>query len=158
MDGRASGPEPLNELFEFTVNLFKRSAGRRLNSLECHDLVCATAAAVVVGGVRRSATISLSNLSDDRMRNAKTGQWWINNGQRALANNSVAYTEKPEIEIFLREWLTLIESKSGERGIFNRISAQKKAAENGRRKSALVLLTNPCRRDSSTQPGLLQSF
>lgn len=138
------GPEPLNDLFEFFVKVFKKAAGRKLNSLECHDLACAIASAVVVGGVRRSATISLSNLSDERMRNAKTGQWWIDQGQRALANNSVAYTEKPEIEIFLKEWLSLIESKSGERGIFNRVAAQKKAMENGRRKADQVMLTNPC--------------
>lgn len=142
--GRASGPEPLDDLFHFTVATFRKAAGRRLNSLECHDIVCSIGNAVVVGGVRRSATISLSNLSDDRMRNAKTGQWWITAPQRSIANNSVAYTEKPDIEIFLKEWLTLIESKCGERGIFNRVSAQKKAALNGRRKADQVLLTNPC--------------
>jgi ribonucleoside-diphosphate reductase alpha chain len=143
--GRASGPEPLNQLFKFCVEIFKRAAGRRLNSIECHDIVCKIADIVIVGGVRRSALISLSNLSDDRMRNAKTGQWWVGSPQRALANNSSAYTEKPEIEIFLKEWLTLIESKSGERGIFNRVSATKKAASTGRRKTeGIALGTNPC--------------
>lgn len=143
--GRASGPEPLNDLFHFTVNLFKKAAGRRLNSLECHDLMCETANVAVVGGVRRASLISLSNLSDDRMRNAKNGQWWDISPQRRLANNSVCYTEKPEIEIFLREWLTLIESKSGERGIFNRVSAQKKANQTGKRDGSLIQGTNPCR-------------
>ena len=143
--GRASGPEPLNQLFQFCVDIFKKAAGRKLNSVECHDIVCKIADIVVVGGVRRSALISLSNLSDDRMRNAKTGQWWIGNPQRALANNSAAYTEKPEIEIFLKEWLSLIESKCGERGIFNRVSATKKAAATGRRMvDGVQLGTNPC--------------
>lgn len=142
--GRASGPEPLNDLFEFIIPIFRNAAGRKLNSLECHDIVCKIASIVVVGGVRRSATISLSNLSDDRMRNAKTGEWWTDNDQRKLANNSAAYTEKPEIEIFLKEWLSLIESKSGERGIFNRVAAKKKAEESGRRDPKFVLLTNPC--------------
>lgn len=143
--GRASGPDPLNHLFQFCVDIFKRAAGRKLNSLECHDIVCKIADIVIVGGVRRSALISLSNLSDDRMRNAKNGQWWISSPQRALANNSAAYTEKPEIEIFLKEWLTLIESKSGERGIFNRVSANKKIASTGRRKvDGYQFGTNPC--------------
>jgi ribonucleoside-diphosphate reductase alpha chain len=143
--GRASGPEPLNHLFQFCVDVFRKAAGRKLNSLECHDIVCKIADIVIVGGVRRSALISLSNLSDDRMRNAKNGQWWISSPQRALANNSVAYTEKPEIEIFLKEWLTLIESKSGERGIFNRVSAIKKIASTGRRKvDGYQFGTNPC--------------
>lgn len=143
--GRASGPEPLNQLFKFCVEVFKRAAGRRLNSIECHDMVCKIADIVIVGGVRRSALISLSNLSDERMRNAKTGQWWIGNPQRALANISSAYTEKPDIEIFLKEWLSLIESKSGERGIFNRVSATKKAASTGRRKTEGISFgTNPC--------------
>jgi ribonucleoside-diphosphate reductase alpha chain len=143
--GRASGPEPLNHLFQFCVDVFRRAAGRKLNSLECHDIVCKIADIVIVGGVRRSALISLSNLSDDRMRNAKNGQWWISSPQRALANNSAAYTEKPEIEIFLKEWLTLIESKSGERGIFNRVSAIKKIASTGRRKiDGYQFGTNPC--------------
>lgn len=143
--GRASGPAPLNDLFNFCVDIFKKAAGRRLNSTECHDIVCKIADSVIVGGVRRSALISLSNLSDNRMRNAKNGQWWIENPQRALSNNSVAYTEKPEIEIFIREWLTLIESKSGERGIFNRVSATKKASSTGRRKvEGYQLGTNPC--------------
>lgn len=142
--GRASGPQPLVDLFEFTVAMFKRAAGRKLNSVECHDLVCKIADIVVVGGVRRSALISLSNLSDDRMRVAKSGQWWVDNGQRALANNSAAYTEKPDIEIFLDEWTALIKSKSGERGIFNRVAAKKKAAEYGRRDPGHDFGTNPC--------------
>jgi ribonucleoside-triphosphate reductase len=143
--GRSSGPAPLNALFEFTVQLFKRSCGRKLNSLEVHDLVCKIADIVVVGGVRRSALISLSNLSDDRMRSAKSGQWWVDNGQRALANNSAAYTEKPEIGIFMKEWVSLYESKSGERGIFNRVAAKRKAEESGRREiEGVDFGTNPC--------------
>jgi ribonucleoside-triphosphate reductase len=112
--GRSSGPDPLNDLFKFAVNIFKGAAGRKLTSLECHDLVCKIAEIVVVGGVRRSALISLSNLSDDRMRMAKSGNWWEHHVQRALSNNSAAYTEKPDIGIFMKEWLALYESKSGE--------------------------------------------
>jgi ribonucleoside-triphosphate reductase (thioredoxin) len=118
--GRSSGPEPFEDLIQFTINLFKSAAGRKLNSIECHDLVCKIADVIVVGGVRRSALISLSNLSDDRMRNAKSGKWWENNNQRNLANISTSYTEKPDIGIFMEEWLSLYNSKSGERGIFNR--------------------------------------
>lgn len=132
--GRASGPAPLEDLFRFTVAMFKGAQGRKLSSIECHDLMCKIGEVVVVGGVRRSAMISLSNLSDDRMRHAKSGNWWENQGQRALANNSVAYTEKPDMETFMREWLSLVESKSGERGIFNRQASKKQAAKNGRRK------------------------
>jgi ribonucleoside-diphosphate reductase alpha chain len=143
--GRASGPKPLEDLFAFTVHSFKRAAGRKLNSLECHDLVCKVADIVIVGGVRRSALISLSNLTDDRMRNAKNGAWWEDNVQRALANNSVSYTEKPDVGIFLKEWNTLYESKSGERGIFNRVAATKKASSNGRRDvDGYDYGTNPC--------------
>ncbi len=143
--GRASGPEPLDRCFRFTVSLFKNAAGRKLTSLECHDLMCMVADCVVSGGVRRSAMISLSNLSDDRMRGAKTGEWQKKSKQRALANNSVAYTDKPEVEIFMREWLTLVESKAGERGVFNREAAQKQAARNGRRKYKNINFgTNPC--------------
>jgi ribonucleoside-diphosphate reductase alpha chain len=143
--GRASGPKPLEDLFAFTVHTFKRAAGRKLNSLECHDLVCKVADIVIVGGVRRSALISLYNLTDDRMRNAKNGAWWEDNVQRALANNSVAYTEKPDVGIFLKEWGTLYESKSGERGLFNRVAATKKAASNGRRDvDGYDYGTNPC--------------
>ena len=115
--GRASGPEPLERLFEFCVTTFQNASGRKLSSIECHDIVCKIAEIVVVGGVRRSALISLSNLSDDRMRHAKSGQWWNDNGQRALANNSACYTEKPDMGIFMDEWKSLYESKSGERGI-----------------------------------------
>jgi ribonucleoside-triphosphate reductase len=122
--GRASGPEPLVELFRFIIAVFKGAIGRKLTSLECHDILCKIGEVVVVGGVRRSAMISLSNLSDDRMRHAKTGQWWIDNGQRALSNNSAVYTEKPDAETFLREWTSLVESKSGERGIFSRYASQ----------------------------------
>jgi len=142
--GRASGPDPLNDLFKFVVAKFKGAAGRKLNSIECHDIMCKIGEVVVVGGVRRSAMISLSNLSDDRMRHAKSGQWWENEGQRALANNSVAYTEKPDMETFLREWTALVESKSGERGIFSREAADKHVARNGRRKTGQEWGTNPC--------------
>ena len=126
--GRASGPEPLEALFNFSVNIFKNASGRKLSSVECHDIVCKIAEIVVVGGVRRSALISLSNVSDDRMRAAKSGQWWTTEPQRALANNSACYTEKPDIGVFMDEWKSLYESKSGERGIFNRESAVKMAA------------------------------
>jgi len=142
--GRASGPQPLVDLFDFTILKFKGARGRKLSSLECHDIVCKTGEVVVVGGVRRSALISLSNLSDQRIRGAKMGEWWNENPQRALANNSVAYTEKPDPGIFMKEWLSLYESKSGERGMFNRASAQAKAAENGRRNSDWDFGTNPC--------------
>jgi len=142
--GRASGPAPLVDLFNFAVATFKKAQGRKLTSLECHDLMCKIGQIVVVGGVRRSAMISLSNLSDDRMRHAKSGNWWDNEGQRALANNSVAYTEKPDIELFMKEWLALIESKSGERGIFNRVASKTQAAKNGRRDPEWEFGTNPC--------------
>ena len=143
--GRASGPKPLEDLFAFTVHTFKKAAGRKLNSLECHDLVCKVADIVIVGGVRRSALISLSNLTDDRMRNAKNGEWWRTDVQRSLANNSVAYTEKPDVGIFLKEWGTLYDSKSGERGLFNRVAATKKASSNGRRDvEGFDYGTNPC--------------
>lgn len=143
--GRSSGPEPLRRLFIFTTKIFQNAAGRRLNSVECHDLMCMIADCVVSGGVRRSAMISLSNLSDERMRNAKNGQWWQTDPQRGRSNNSVAYTEKPDVEIFLKEFLTLIESKSGERGIFNREGAKKHTAKNGRREwKDIDFGTNPC--------------
>ncbi len=142
--GRASGPGPLEDLFKFTISIFNNAQGRRLSSLECHDIMCKIGEVVVVGGVRRSAMISLSNLSDDRMRHAKSGQWWEKNPQRALSNNSVAYTEKPDMETFMREWLALIESKSGERGIFSRPASQKQAAKNGRRNPDFEFGTNPC--------------
>jgi ribonucleoside-diphosphate reductase alpha chain len=142
--GRASGPAPLEELFKFVIEKFKNAKGRKLNSIECHDIMCKIGEVVVVGGVRRSAMISLSNLSDDRMRYAKSGNWWEGNGQRALANNSVAYTEKPDAETFMREWLALIESKSGERGIFSRPASKRQAAKNGRRNPNFEFGTNPC--------------
>ena len=142
--GRASGPAPLVELFNFAVSTFKAAQGRKLSSMECHDLMCFIGQIVVVGGVRRSAMISLSNLSDDRMRHAKSGQWWETAGHRALANNSVAYTEKPDMETFMREWLSLVESKSGERGIFNREASKKQAAKFGRRDPNYEFGTNPC--------------
>ena len=143
--GRASGPEPLENLFNFTVTTFQNAYGRKLSSLEAHDIVCKIAEIVVVGGVRRSALISLSNLSDDRMRDAKSGQWWNDNGQRALANNSACYTEKPDMGIFMNEWKALYDSKSGERGIFNRESAVKMAEKNGRRNTKdYDFGTNPC--------------
>ena len=143
--GRASGPEPLESLFNFTVTIFQNAAGRKLTSLEAHDVVCKIAEVVVVGGVRRSALISLSNLSDDRMRHAKSGQWWNENAQRALANNSAAYSEKPDMGIFMDEWKALYDSKSGERGIFNRESAVWMASKNGRRNTEdYEFGTNPC--------------
>jgi ribonucleoside-triphosphate reductase (thioredoxin) len=142
--GRASGPEPLVDLFKFTVDIFKKAAGRKLSSLECHDICCKIAQIVVVGGVRRSALISLSNLTDDRLRRAKHGQWWIDAPHRGLANNSACYTEKPDFEAFLNEWVSLYESRSGERGIFSRVASQKQAAKNGRRDSEWDFGTNPC--------------
>ena len=142
--GRASGPEPLLDLFRFTVSIFRASAGRRLSSLECHDLCCKIAQVVVVGGVRRSALIGLSNLTDDRIRRAKSGEWYIDNPQRGLANNSVCYTEKPDFEAFVNEWQSLYESKSGERGMFSRVASQKQAAKNGRRDATFDFGTNPC--------------
>ena len=142
--GRASGPAPLVDLFNFTVKMFREAEGRKLSSIECHDLMCKIGEIVVVGGVRRSAMISLSNLSDDRMRHAKSGNWWDNEPQRALANNSVAYTEKPDSLSFMREWMALVESGSGERGIFNREASKRQAAKNGRRNSDFDFGTNPC--------------
>ena len=142
--GRASGPAPLEELFRFCIEKFKGAKGRRLFPIECHDLMCKIGEVVVVGGVRRSALISLSNLGDDQMRHAKSGQWWENEGQRALANNSVAFKGKPEMGTFMREWTSLYESKSGERGIFNRKAAQVKALENGRRDAEHYFGCNPC--------------
>ena len=142
--GRASGPAPLIDLFNFCVNTFKTASGRRLSSLECHDLMCYIGQIVVVGGVRRSAMISLSNLSDGRMRHAKSGNWWETAGHRALANNSVCYTEKPDSETFMREWLSLVESKSGERGVFNRQACKALAVRSGRRDPNHEFGTNPC--------------
>ena len=142
--GRASGPAPLVELFNFAVNTFKNAQGRKLSSIECHDLMCFIGQIVVVGGVRRSAMISLSNLSDDRMRHAKSGQWWETAAHRALANNSVAYTEKPDVETFMREWLALVESKSGERGVFNRQACVAIAKKHGRRDPNHEFGCNPC--------------
>lgn len=142
--GRASGPAPLVDLFQYVILKFAGAKGRKLNSIECHDIMCKIGEVVVVGGVRRSAMISLSNLSDDRMRHAKSGNWWENQKQRALANNSVAYTEKPDMETFMREWLSLVESKSGERGIFSRIASEKQVLKNGRRKGGHEWGTNPC--------------
>lgn len=142
--GRSSGPDPLNQLFNFSVELFRRGAGRRLTSIECHDLVCKVAEIVVVGGVRRSALISLSNLSDDRMRGAKNGQWYIDQPQRALANNSAVYTERPDFDVFLKEALSLHESKAGERGFFSRMASKNQAAKNGRREADHSFGTNPC--------------
>jgi len=139
--GRASGPAPLVDLFNFTVSVFKEAQGRKLSSLEAHDIMCKIGEVVVVGGVRRSAMISLSNLSDDRMRHAKTGTFPT---QRYLANNSVAYTEKPDAMSFMREWVALAESGSGERGVFNREASKKQAAKNGRRDASYDFGTNPC--------------
>jgi ribonucleoside-diphosphate reductase alpha chain len=142
--GRASGPAPLVDLFNFVIKIFKDSQGRKLSSIECHDIMCKIGEVVVVGGVRRSAMISLSNLSDDRMRHAKSGQWWENEPQRALSNNSVSYTEKPDAISFMREWMALVESGSGERGIFNREASKKQAAKYGRRDPNYEFGTNPC--------------
>lgn len=142
--GRASGPEPLDSLFRFVTNVFTRAAGRRLTSLECHDIMCKIGEVVVVGGVRRSAMISLSNVNDVDMAKAKSGNWWQDNVQRALANNSACYTDKPGTGVFLHEWTNLYESGSGERGIFNRAASQRQAAKNGRRQSDAEFGTNPC--------------
>lgn len=142
--GRSSGPAPLEDLFRFVVNIFRNAVGRKLTSLECHDIMCKIAEVVVVGGVRRSAMISLSNLSDDRMRNCKTGSWWEANVQRALSNNSAVYTEKPDIGMFMEEWIALYQSKSGERGIFSRDASQRVAKKNGRRDPDHDFGTNPC--------------
>ena len=142
--GRASGPEPLKRLFDFVIDSFKHAQGRKLTSLEVHDIICMVGEIVVVGGVRRSALISLSNLTDKRMREAKMGAWYNDFAHRGLANNSVAYTEKPDMETFMDEWVSLVKSKSGERGIFNRVAAQKQAAKWDRRSDALSYGTNPC--------------
>ena len=142
--GRSSGPEPLNDLFKFVIRIFKQAKGRRLTSLECHDIMCKIGEVVVVGGVRRSAMISLSNLSDERMRHAKAGQWWEANVQRALSNNSAVYTEKPDVGQFMSEWLSIYESKSGERGIFSRDASKRVAAKSGRRDPDHEFGTNPC--------------
>ena len=142
--GRSSGPEPLDDLFRFTVDIFKKSAGRRLKSIECHDIMCKIGSVVVVGGVRRSALISLSDLEDQEMSLAKSGEWWNDEGQRALANNSVCYQDTPPVGIFMREWLNLYNSKSGERGIFSRDASVRQAEKNGRRDSRYEFGTNPC--------------
>lgn len=142
--GRASGPKPLRELFEFVTHTFYKACGRKLTSVEVHDIMCKIGEIVVVGGVRRSALISLSNLSDTRMRNAKAGEWWIENKQRALANNSAVYCEKPDVETYIEEWLSLVKSKSGERGIFNREAAKKQVAKYGKRNPDYEFGCNPC--------------
>ncbi len=142
--GRASGPEPLVDLFSFTVNTFKNAKGRRLNSLECHDLMCKIGEVVVVGGVRRSAMISLSDLDDERIRHAKSGPWWETAPHRALANNSAVYNETPTVGKFMEEWLSLYNSHSGERGIFNREAAKKTVAKYGHRDPNFDFGTNPC--------------
>lgn len=142
--GRASGPGPLVELFEFVTSVFNGNRGRKLSSINAHDIMCKIGEVVVVGGVRRSAMISLSNLSDDRMRTAKSGAWWEHHGYRALANNSISFTEKPDVGVFMKEWTSLYESKSGERGIFNREASIKQALRNGRRDGNFDFGTNPC--------------
>jgi len=142
--GRASGPEPYRELIQFITNIFKNSLGRKLNSLEVHDICCKISEVVVVGGTRRAACISLSNLSDERMRHAKDGEFWMTTPWRSLTNNSVAYTEKPSPEILMKEWISLIRSKSGERGIFNREGAKRLVAKDGRRDTNYEFGTNPC--------------
>jgi len=142
--GRASGPGPLDELFKFTISKFRGAAGRRLSSIECHDILCKIGEVVVVGGVRRSAMISLSDLEDDKMRSAKVGSWWEQNGQRALANNSATYNVKPDTGQFLQEWTSLYNSHSGERGIFSRAASKSQAEKNGRRNPNYDFGTNPC--------------
>jgi ribonucleoside-diphosphate reductase alpha chain len=142
--GRASGPGPLDELFKFTIAKFRGAVGRKLTSIECHDILCKIGEVVVVGGVRRSAMISLSDLEDDRMRSCKSGNWWEQNGHRALANNSATYNSKPDIGQFLQEWTSLYNSHSGERGIFSREASKSQAAKNGRRDSSFDFGTNPC--------------
>ena len=142
--GRASGAQPLEDLFKFVISKFKTATGRKLSSLECHDILCKIGEVVVVGGVRRSAMISLSDLTDDKMAHAKAGNWWDGQGQRALANNSATYEETPAIGQFMREWTSIYESHSGERGIFNREASQKQAAKNGRRDASYEFGTNPC--------------
>ncbi len=142
--GRASGPGPLDELFKFTIAKFRGAVGRKLTSIECHDILCKIGEVVVVGGVRRSAMISLSDLEDDRMRSCKSGNWWEQNAHRALANNSATYNSKPDIGQFLQEWTSLYNSHSGERGIFSREASKSQAAKNGRRDSSFDFGTNPC--------------
>ena len=142
--GRASGPQPLVDLFDFAITTFKNAAGRKLDALECHDLVCKIGEVVVVGGVRWSALISLSKIQDDRLRNAKSGQWWLTDPQRALSNNSACYSRTPDMALYMSEWKSLYDSKSGERGIFNRQAAKDKASENGRRDIEHEFGTNPC--------------
>ena len=142
--GRASGPEPLKQLFEFTIYKFKQNLGKKLSSLDCHDIMCMIGQVVVVGGVRRSAMISLSELEDDKMRACKSGAWWNGNGHRALANNSAVYEQKPDVSQFLKEWTSLYESKSGERGMFSRDAAKRQVAKNGRRDANYEWGTNPC--------------
>ena len=142
--GRASGPEPLEDLFKFVISIFIDARGRKLSSIECHDIVCKIGDVVVSGGVRRSALLSLSDLYDDRMRHAKAGEWYLTEPQRALANNSVSYTHRPSVESFMQEWTALIMSKSGERGMFNRSAAQRQASRFGRRSDEASYGTNPC--------------
>jgi ribonucleoside-diphosphate reductase alpha chain len=144
MGGRSSGPQPLINLFDFTIQIFKGALGRQLKPIECHDLMCKVGEVVVVGGVRRSAMISLSNINDIEMAQAKSGNWWEKNTQRALSNNSVAYSRKPEMQQFIAEWKSLYDSKSGERGIYNVAAAQKQAAKYGRRDPDIHYGTNPC--------------
>jgi ribonucleoside-diphosphate reductase alpha chain len=142
--GRASGPEPLEDLFHFTIKTFQNAKGRKLNTLECHDIMCKIGEVVVVGGVRRSAMISLSDLNDERIRHAKSGNWWELSGHRALANNSAVYDSKPTVGTFLEEWTSLYNSHSGERGIFNREAAKKVVAKYGKRDPDYEFGTNPC--------------
>ena len=144
MGGRSSGPQPLINLFDFTIAKFKSAAGRQLKPIECHDIMCKIGEVVVVGGVRRSAMISLSNINDIEMAQAKSGNWWENNSQRSLSNNSVAYSRKPEMEQFIAEWKNLYDSKSGERGIYNVKAAQSQASKYGRRDPEIHYGTNPC--------------
>jgi len=142
--GRASGPDPLKKLFGFTVDTFREAAGRHLKPIEVHDIVCKIGSCVEVGGVRRSALISLSDLNDADLRVAKTGEWWREKSFRSQANNSAVYEGKPSMGQFMEEWVSLYNSKSGERGIFNRDACRTVISRNGRREANHKFGTNPC--------------
>jgi len=141
--GRASGPDPLVDLFRHTIDTFTLAENSKLTPLEVHSIMCKIGEVVVVGGVRRSAMISLSDLDDPELRLAKSGEWWNDNPHFALANNSVAYEDTPERELFDEEWASLVASGSGERGIFNRAAVISKVQREGRREVS-DFGTNPC--------------
>jgi ribonucleoside-triphosphate reductase len=142
--GRSSGPAPLEELFEYLLGVFESALGRQLTTLEVFDIVCKIASVVVVGGVRRSALIALTDLDDVDLTTAKSGEWWIDSPHRALANISAVYNGRPTQSQFMQEWKNIYDSKSGERGIFNREASQKQAAKYGRREEFIDYGTNPC--------------